>query len=323
MNCQTLRTSELEVVIGNNQQGSDDHKAHRSGYNGIWSLTSIHSKTNCFLPNYAGLNLEHLMDGLFATEKGGDWLEPRNSPMQLERISDNAVMMTQTNTPLTHVDSMTIFEVKEPHIIDFSFTARFNSPVRQGKQFGFFWASYINAPDSPELYFVDRDMYWNCLSPDKHGKGGANTVCHSSIVEPSFGSSTATTLAHSFSDRRFHIPLMFGRPGDGRMLFLQMFDQTSSIRLTMSPSGGGRNDDLKLFNPAWDYQFIIDEAEVGVEYRMSSRVIYKPYVCRSEVLDLFNEWNSSTRASVFASTPWTPRCTASPPITAASRRKSP
>jgi len=293
MNYHTLRTSELEVVIGNNESGGDVHETHLPGYNGIWSLTSKHSSGNCFVPSYAGLNLEHLMDGLFATENRGDIFEPRNCPMQFELIAGNAVRMTQVSTPLTDVESTTVFEVKEPNIIDFTFTAKLKKPLREGKEFGFFWASYINAPDAPSLYFLDKEMFWNCLSPDKHGNDGGNTVCHDSIIEPSFGDPTATSLAHSFSDRKFHIPLMYGRPGDGKMLFLQMFDQNSSIRITMSPHGGGRNKELKLFNPAWDYQFIIDEAEVGVEYQMSSRVIYKPYVSKSEVLELYRDWNQS------------------------------
>jgi hypothetical protein len=105
------------------------------------------------------------MDGLSFSGKDEDSYEPRSSPMQLERVSENIVKLIQPETPLTHVESITVFEVKEPHIIDFSFTAKLKCPIRKGKQFGFFWASYINAPDSPSLYFLDKDMYWNNLSP--------------------------------------------------------------------------------------------------------------------------------------------------------------
>ena len=231
------------------------------------------------------------MDGLFATEQGGDIKEPRNHPMQLERMSANSVKLTQTNTFQTPVDSTTVFEVKEPHIIDFAFSAKLNRPVREGKQFGFFWASYMNAPHSPCLYFVDEDTFWSCLSADKH-IGGANTVCHASVAEPFSSSPPETHLANSFSERRFHIPLMYGRPGDGKMLFLQMFDQTSPIRLTMSPRGGA-DPDLRRRHPAWDFQFIVDEAEVGVECKMCCRVVYEPLVCQSELLDLFDEWQHS------------------------------
>ena len=87
MSYEVLHTSELEVVIGDNQAGDSNHPCHCAGYNGIWSLTSIHEPRNCFVPRYCGLNLEHLMDGLFATTEEGDGFEPRHQPMQVKRIS--------------------------------------------------------------------------------------------------------------------------------------------------------------------------------------------------------------------------------------------
>jgi hypothetical protein len=74
------------------------------------------------------------------------------------------------------------------------------------------------------------------------------------------------------------------------MLYLQMFDQTSPVRLTMSPTGGGRDDEKRVFNPAWDYQFVIDDVEIGKEYHLRSRLVYKAYGGRQEVIDLFSQW---------------------------------
>ena len=64
-----LKTEELAVLIGDNEPGQGDHMAHRAGYNGVWSLTSIYAPDNCYVPSVAGLNLEHCMDGLFMTFK--------------------------------------------------------------------------------------------------------------------------------------------------------------------------------------------------------------------------------------------------------------
>ena len=238
-----LKTSELTVVVGNNEAGDGQWACHRAGYNGIWSLSSVHSPDNCFVPFYAGLNLEHLMDDLFMTDESGDNFEPRKAPMHLTRISASSALLAQEPTPLTGVESETLFEVIEPHTIDMRFRARLHRPPRSGKWFGFFWASYINAPDRPALHFRDEKGMLNCLSPDRHGQNGANTVCHESLESPSLGlrerQYATHSLAHSFSARRFGAPLMFGYPAVGRMLFLQMFDQSKPVRLSMSPTGGG------------------------------------------------------------------------------------
>ncbi|HPU84053.1 MAG TPA: hypothetical protein PLE60_01780 [Candidatus Latescibacteria bacterium] len=289
-----LKTSELFVVVVNNEAGAGDFASHRPGYNGIWSLTSAHAPENCFVPFYAGLNLEHCMDDLFMTDEGVDNFEPRHAPMELRRLSKTSASLHQSPTPLTGVESETVFEVLEPHTIDMRFTARLHRPPRAGRWFGFFWASYINAPHSPALHFLDADGMLNAMAPDVHGEGGANAVCHASVEDPALGDPGRTyaghSLAHSWSRRRFSLPLMFGRPGDGSILFLQMFDQTAPVRIAMSPSGGGRNDEEKRFNPAWDFQYVVNEAGEGTECHLCSRVIYKRYEGLEEIERLYGEW---------------------------------
>ncbi len=111
---ETLTTSELSVVVGDNEPGSGAYSVHRAGYNGVWSLTSTHAPETCFSPAVAGLNLEHLMDDLFITDEGGEIFEPRVHPMQLKRTADNAVRLSQESSPLTGVSSETVITVREP-----------------------------------------------------------------------------------------------------------------------------------------------------------------------------------------------------------------
>ncbi|NKB66782.1 MAG: hypothetical protein GKR89_06965 [Candidatus Latescibacteria bacterium] len=290
----TLNSEELTVVVGDNEEGRGDQAQHRAGYNGVWSLSSRHAPENCFVPSLAGLNLEHCMDDLFMREEGGEIFEPRRHPMQLERLSDTAVRLLQESTPLTGVASETTFALRQRHSIDMTFRATLQRPPRAGQRFGFFWASYINAPQWPGLQFIDDRDTWSALSPDAHGKGGGNSVCHASLDEPTWGDGgtgyNAGSLAHSISQRRFSTPLMFGRPGDGSMLYLQLFDQQAPVRLCMSPTGGGHNPDKRLYNPAWDFQYIIDRASAGTTCTLRSRLIYKPYVDRGEIEELYRQW---------------------------------
>ena len=101
----TLKNSQLSAVIGDNGAGDAAHPQHRAGYNGLWSLTSVHAPHNCFVPSVAGLNLEHFMDDLFMTEEGGEIFEPRQLAMTLEHLSEREARLVHGASPLTEVSS--------------------------------------------------------------------------------------------------------------------------------------------------------------------------------------------------------------------------
>ena len=67
-------------MIADNEGYGAEHKA---GYNGVAELRHWANDTkDLFVPNYAGLNLEHIFSG-DATSYGWNIFEPRRAPMQL------------------------------------------------------------------------------------------------------------------------------------------------------------------------------------------------------------------------------------------------
>ena len=59
-----------------------------------------------------------------------------------------------------------------------TFRATLHRPPRAGRRFGFFWASYIDAPQSPGLQFINADGIWSALSPDAHGRSSLGFSVH-------------------------------------------------------------------------------------------------------------------------------------------------
>ena len=52
------------------------------------------------------------------------------------------------------------------------------------------------------------------------------------------------------------------------------------------------NREKRLYNPAWDFQYVVDEAAAGTEFCLRSRLVYKPYVDREEIEQLYQQWTA-------------------------------
>ena len=53
--------------------------------------------------------------------------------------------------------------------------------------------------------------------------------------------------------------------------FVQMFRPQDGIRLSQSPSGGGKG------NPAWDFQCFFQDFKIDQRYQFVMRALYVPY----------------------------------------------
>jgi len=285
----TLRAGNLTAVIGDNA----GYDGHRAGYNGLHSLAHRAEPTSLFVPGIAGLNLEHIMDGEkeFRDIDGvrDIFFEPRRAPMQFTQISDRAAELYQPPTPTFKVKSWTRFTLSAPHYIDFTFRCRATEKVFAHDYLGLFWASYINAPEDKSMY-LRCDGRWQQLCTQVHND--ESTVVHKHDAEKlAFDARDKNCLFINFSPLRFDEPLFYGHFRE--LMFIMMFDlpePQTLLRFTHSPSGGGQNAAAQTSNPAWDWQFIIPNVEVGHEYAYRARTVYRPRCSREEILAEYQRW---------------------------------
>ena len=87
---------------------------------------------------------------------------------------------------------------------------------------------------------------------------------------------------------RYALPLFYGLFKN--QTYIAMFDRTSGIRLTHSPSGGGFNKEFQTTLPAWDFQFITPHYEILTDYSFRCRLAYRPRCSREEVLKEYEGW---------------------------------
>lgn len=276
-----FKVSQLECTIGNNAGMGE----HRAGYNGVFALRAPGESASPFVPLYAGLNLEHFFDARPRHPDPKVFFEPRHAPMTFRCIDERTAELHQPATPYYGVESWTRFELEEPYYIDIAFRCIPKRDVFEGGFFGVFWASYINAPLDRSTYFLSGGATlakprWVQFCTQQHGRD--STVVHESVKNDLLLPEEPTTLFNSLSPLRYSEPFFYGRWRDKVLIFI--FQPDARIRFAHSPSGGGDTETGDDTNPAWDFQLVVPGYEIGKEYTLRGRLVYKPWVDRSDVL---------------------------------------
>jgi hypothetical protein len=281
-----LTAGDLRAVVGDNAEDGDQH----AGYNGLWRLTHAAQPRSPFLPGYAGMNLELILDG----RKPEVIFEPRQASMSLRRLGDDAAQLHQPPTTVHKLESWTTFRLVPPHYVDFTFRCVARAETFCYDYIALFWASYIDGPLDKSVYLLgsvgDHVCCWQQLCTPAHGV--LSTVCR-------HGHAERLRLAYDFEDRllvaqvspiTYHEPFFYGNWLN--MTLLWMFDADHRLRMAHSPSGGGYNPAMHARNPAWDYQFIIPDYRINEEYEFGARLVYRPTMTRDQILDEYHNYKS-------------------------------
>ena len=277
----SFSVSRLTCVIGNNL-GNDPH---RQKYNGIFSMVSPEEPESPFVPAYAGVNLEHYFDSRPRPSDSNVFFEPRNFPITFKKLNDTTAELRQAATPVYKVESTTTFTLQEPYYVDIAYRCKPTEPVFQGGYMGVFWASYINGPLDKSMYFLQGEStldapVWAQLCTQAHGRD--STLRQQADTADLPMPPPSDTLYQSFSPMRFSAPFFYGRFKD--MVLIYIWKPNPYLRLTHSPSGGGKNATGDDTCPAWDFQLLVPNYEAGKEYGLEMRVVYKPWKDRADVL---------------------------------------
>jgi hypothetical protein len=285
-----VQSTSLQVVIVDNEAFGP---AHRAGYNGVAELALVDPKaTTLFVPNYAGLNLEHIFSG-DSSSFAWNIFEPRRFPMKLIRHSSNRVELQQERTEHWPLRSRLVYQVTND-AIDLTYCGTpLEDAWKKHGYIGVFFASYINHPENMSLQFIGRSRpgrgdprpRWIEHLPPKHGTAANHRLAGSSW-DPAFDSGFNIPLAEGISDYEYIYPFYFGRFGQN--VFIMMFERPhdgSELRFAQSPSGGGTG------NPAWDFMHLQRQYQVNREFCFRARAVYRKFTSANDVVRLYEQWS--------------------------------
>lgn len=281
-----LRRGDVEAVIVDNRAVDDAVlPRHRAGYSGVASLTHAKRRANLFVPEVAGLNFEHIHDG---TTRARDVLfEPRHAPMELRRVGEHAAELYQKPTPTWGLESCQRYELLEDGTIQLTIECVPRQKAFKNGYVGLFWASYIHQPESLDIHFrghdeadvgeggkPKREARWVRGVTPRHGELSTHLAADDARRFP-HDADFPLTLVFNRSKLRYAEPWYYGVSHG--MAYVQMFRPGDGVRLSQSPSGGGKG------NPAWDFQFCIPDYEVGRRYQFVMRAAYLPFESAEQV----------------------------------------
>ncbi|HEX72232.1 MAG TPA: hypothetical protein ENN65_02845 [Candidatus Hydrogenedentes bacterium] len=163
-----------------------------------------------------------------------------------------------------------------------------------GNVLGVFWASYINAPLDKSIYFLSEGSsldapQWAQYCTLKHGRD-STVRGENDAVEIAFEGGSGA-LFQSVAPLRYSEPFFYGRVDDRVLIFI--FAPGPIIRFSHSPTGGGLAESGDAHNPAWDFQLIVPDYEVGKEYGLTMRLVCKPWSGRDDVIEEARQFRAS------------------------------
>ncbi len=268
-----LKRGDVEAtVVDNRAVDVEALPGHRAGYSGLAALRHAKRRENLFVPRYAGLNFEHIHDG--TTRPRNILFEPRNAPMELRRIDEFTAELYQPPTPFWGLESCHRYALLPDGAIELTFECIPRKASFRGGDLGLFWASYIQQPESGAIHFLghsesgDAAPRWLETASPEHG---VRSTHPGRDDRRAFRHDTdfPLTLVFNNSGNRFDEPWFFGVSRG--MAYVQIFRTRDRVRFAQSPTGGGES------NPAWDFQVLHSDAQIGKRYTLVMRALYLPY----------------------------------------------
>lgn len=258
--------------------------SHHLGYHGLRALYDREEKRNLVVPLASWLNLQGV--GLEGIENDPvderAWAgTARGWPMRLEPRGPGAII---TLDPMAETQfRYTIeFQPAEPDGIDFSIRFVFHKKPDAGPiRFRATWPCYMNAYDDVRFFYPkgsSPDTWeWACL-------GEKPDIV---IGEPVGYRHQQTGY---FVDGQA-LPVGYGRVGD-RALTL-MFDDPAVKFFVVN--AGGHSPLSAVQNPAWDFEWTIEDYPLNQPVGFNGRLIYAVFDGADQILPRYQEWKTQTR----------------------------
>lgn len=247
----------------------------------------------------AGLNFEHIISG---HESENNKFTPRHGRYTLRRLPDgqSVELLRKADDGPWKVASTLRYTVRAPHYIDFTFRCTPEDAALFGpRQYAvFFFANYMNDVAESAIHFrghaaEDAPETWIAADapkshPDWNGGGNYRAIFAADLKYDD--DVTFRLNSWTYDWPRIASPFYYGRAARNMTLIL-MFDRLHTARDQIRFS-------LYKFKlpkyprPAWDFQYVINRVETGMEYGFRGRLVWKKFVSAEDCFEEYERWSA-------------------------------
>ncbi|GMV99427.1 MAG: hypothetical protein AMXMBFR84_05660 [Candidatus Hydrogenedentota bacterium] len=261
---------------------------------------------NLFRDDFVGLNFEHIFNGT-AKDKDISMFTPRKDACLITVHGPDDVTITwKAEESAWAMDCAMRYTLIE-NGVDMTFTCSPREPRYPLGYAALMWASYMNHTRDRTIHFpgkngdVDGWVTFGEPTGDSETPGfETGTVSHAGVPDLPYedGAQTLNLIEHP--TKKFTDPFYYGLvDGDGdkatdndTMAYVMMFDQREPIRFALWNFIKSANGEPNPHSPAWDWQFVVREPELGKTYGYRARMMYVPFESADAIAAKFADWQS-------------------------------
>lgn len=257
---------------------------------------------NLFRDDAVGINFEHIFNG--AKEQNDiSMFTPRHDPCKLKQFSSRRFQIHWPNNGSKWgMEARMDYDFSKEDYVDLVFEC---IPTRDLYSKGFvamMWASYMNRAIDRKIRFWGKEgdrTGWVAFGERKGKRFEVGTVSNAGVEDLPYEGGAETLNLIENSEKKFITPFYYGlidgdhdlKTTDDRLLYLVLFDQTESIRFAMWNFIKNNAGNPDFHSPAWDWQYVIRNPEVGMSYGYKARVVVKPFKGIEQIWREYQTWS--------------------------------
>ena len=227
---------------------------------------------------------------------------PRRDPCELKKLGDGRIQIRwPSEGSKWGMEARMLYDLSNVGCIDLDFECSPTKDFYSQGSVAMMWASYMNRTIDRRIHFWGKEgarTGWVTFGEGKGKTFEVGTVSHLNTKDLPYEKGAQTLNLIENPGKKFITPFYYGivdgdhdlNTTDDRLLYLVLFDQTEPIRFAIWNFINNEAGDPDPHSPAWDWQYVIRDPEVGKRYSYRARVVVKPFKGTEQIWKEYRAW---------------------------------